>query len=274
MRLPHTALSVFAVMSAAGAAYGSFSGTAMVRADPTFNRAANTSGEVTLDGVPEFGTNGSDDVVLGVFPLEITDKTGDLATLPITGEVLGDGSPGPGPIGFCLELGQELLFEFRDYDFGDVTDSQVNDLTFGVMLTAAQETLLGELWARSFDESWITKAPGSYSLAERRAAAGFHAAVYEVVYEFDGTNLGDLGVSNGDGFFYLGTSANEVAIANAANGLLAGLTNTPDAPNTILAVLTNEFQQDVLVEVPTPGALALAGIGLAGFSLRRHRSRA
>ena len=97
---------------------------------------------------------------------------------------------------------------------------------------------------------------------EIRAAAA-QVAIWETVYE---TNL-SMDASSGNGNFYLSSSSADATIAAKANSYLA---SQVFAAQTVgLYALTSNTAQDMLV--PTPGALALLGMGGLVATRRRRR---
>ena len=95
-------------------------------------------------------------------------------------------------------------------------------------------------------------------------AAAFQATIWEIVYEYDGTesalnlDLGNVTFSSGinAGLFSLYSS-----FATAQGG---------DSTARVIAI-TNDTNQDQILSVPLPGAAAMAGLGLLGLTTRRRR---
>lgn len=103
--------------------------------------------------------------------------------------------------------------------------------------------------------------------------AAIQAAVWEILYEPNGTGWGgfDLGTGSFKAALSIGQSAAFTTISTWVGGgaTLAG-------PYTPYALLTKGGSQDFLVPVPEPEAygLALAGLGVVAFMLRRRRAAA
>jgi hypothetical protein len=104
-------------------------------------------------------------------------------------------------------------------------------------------------------------------------AAAFQLAVWEIVHDFN-SNLGVSSLSISDGTFKAkSTNGNALSsgINAQINNLFSGIFNLPEgASQTPLAGLSHATAQDQIVVVPTPGALALAGLG-GGLLIKRRR---
>lgn len=102
-------------------------------------------------------------------------------------------------------------------------------------------------------------------IATNAQAAAFQAVIWEIVYEFDGAES-DLSLAGGNVQI---SGVNSVlfdlyrGLASAGNG---------DKTPTVIAY-TNDTRQDQLGLriVPLPGAAGMAGLGLAGVTVRRRR---
>jgi len=104
-------------------------------------------------------------------------------------------------------------------------------------------------------------------------AAAFQLAVWEVVSDFN-SNLGVSSLSITDGTFKAkSTNGNALSsgITNQLNNLFAGIFNLPEGSAPVeIAGISHATAQDQIVTVPTPGALALAGLG-GGLLIKRRR---
>ncbi len=113
----------------------------------------------------------------------------------------------------------------------------------------------------------------STSAASNDFATAFQIAVWEIVSDYN-TNLGltSLSVSGGS-FKAYNTSGGSLSsgITTQLNNLFSGIFNLPEgAVPAQIAGISHASAQDQIVTVPTPGALALAGMG-GGLLIKRRR---
>lgn len=104
-------------------------------------------------------------------------------------------------------------------------------------------------------------------------AAAFQIAVWEVVSDFN-SNLGLTSLSVTDGTFKAKSTNGNVlsaGIMNNLNTIFSGIFNLPEGAVPVeIAGISHATAQDQIVVVPTPGALALAGVG-GGLLIKRRR---
>jgi len=104
-------------------------------------------------------------------------------------------------------------------------------------------------------------------------AAAFQLAVWEIIYDFN-ANVGLSSLDIATGAFSAKNTNNSAlssSIANQVNTFLDGVFNLPEgAPAAELAGITHATAQDQIVQVPSPGAIALAGLGGLMFAKRRR----
>lgn len=105
---------------------------------------------------------------------------------------------------------------------------------------------------------------------DHSTAAAFQVAVWEIVFDFDGTQ-GSIDFNNGE-FKLLGDGGYN--LAGIAGAWLSGLGGNMGGGMTQLAGLYNDGKQDqvVMVPLPAPVAMGLAGL-LAVAGVRRLRTR-
>jgi len=162
-------------------------------------------------------------------------------------------SLGPTFTAFCIELTQNVGFN-QQYIYTETALDQAPDpdqAPFSPMGLSKAAQIARIITVFNAD---LTDTP------EIRAAAA-QVAIWETVYE---TNL-SMDASSGNGNFYL--SIANATIAAKANSYLA---SQVFAAQTVgLYALTSNTAQDMLV--PTPGALALLGMGGLVATRRRRR---
>lgn len=158
-------------------------------------------------------------------------------------------APGPGiddtiPVHFssyCIDLDQRISRNLP-HTFDVITPAAAG-------FTAAQEQTFSRLWASFFS---IVDTPTE--------SAAFQLALWETVY--------DTNAHLGSGTFSATFPNSAVTLANS------WLTTVTDpqynGPTTVMRVLHSDRVQDQLTAIPTPGAMALAGVaGLLGLKRRR-----
>jgi len=100
-------------------------------------------------------------------------------------------------------------------------------------------------------------------------AAAVQVAIWEILQE----SVGSWDVSNGNGLYYLGTGADEIAVATAANDMLAGLSSIGMSYDRYTALSNGGFKQSqdfVVVPVPAAVLLGILGLSVAGIKLRKY----
>jgi hypothetical protein len=158
---------------------------------------------------------------------------------------------------FCTDLAQDV---FPGYSLYNVVPLQ-NAPDPGPVMGAAKAQAIADVWA-AFAGQQFTSTPH---------AAAMQMLVWEIVYDFAGT-AASLDASNGN-VRYQSTAST----AGHFNGTLAIFNSFKTAVGTggslsTLRAVTNGDNQDQIVIVPAPGALAL--IGAAAFiAVRRNRPR-
>lgn len=179
---------------------------------------------------------------------------------------------GSGVWAACRELGQFTDFPFNTYQVGLLENSSIG---------TPKANLIRQLWAKHYDYSAQTNTPifygGSFGgfvggqpadNAENRASLAFIYAIYAIRYNFDGT-AGSLTVSNNTLAFYQYADSNPASIA-LSNSWLSGLDLNYTGPLPTLLDLTSDTLQDLVIEVPAPGATGLLAVaGLSAFRRRR-----
>ncbi len=105
---------------------------------------------------------------------------------------------------------------------------------------------------------------GAMDIDTNAEAAAFQAVIWEIVYDYDGTEA------------TMSTAAGNVqmlGINNSLFNLYRGFASANGDKTPYVAAYTNETYQDMLFTViPLPGAAMMAGFGLAGIAIRRRRA--
>jgi hypothetical protein len=147
---------------------------------------------------------------------------------------------------FCIDVTQTPSYgTYATYDVVPLTEAP-NPTFIGSTLTSARAALLQELWGRYHSTTM-----------NAQQAAEFQLAIWELVYETSGT----LDISSG--------SVRSDSFNAETNTLLNSLDGT--GPMANLVALTHPVYQDLLAEVPAPGALLLASLGTAVVGWLRSR---
>ncbi len=155
------------------------------------------------------------------------------ATIPITFDT------------YCVDLSQSVKAG-TVYTFDLITMTQAG-------YSAQQQLLLTQLW-NSFKPGVDTKAE----------SASFQLAVWEIVYD---TNL-----NTSNGTFKVNSSSSLRSSSQNLVTAASNLASNPLTPSVQLFVLRSNKAQDQIVGipmVPSPGAVALAGLGLLMAAPRR-----
>jgi hypothetical protein len=156
--------------------------------------------------------------------------------------------------GFCIQLDYEPM-DGVSFDLIAVDEA---DAYLGGTLGTVKADAIAELWGRHYDTAW-EQVGGTAS--QQDAALAFHYALYELIYDYDGT---DASLDTSSGVFVV-----QYGPHPAAEALLDSLDGTgPKDPD--LRVLTNPDYQDLIVRTPEPATLSLLGLGAVAL-LRRRR---
>lgn len=94
-------------------------------------------------------------------------------------------------------------------------------------------------------------------------AAAFQAVIWEVIYDFDGSES-DISLASGK----LAMTGVDATLFSLYSSYATGTGNKD--PHII--VISNNDRQDQILSVPLPGAAAMAGLGMLGLVSRRRRA--
>lgn len=185
------------------------------------------------------------------------------------GTGIGTQFDGRSAITFCADLEQQVNQGTTTYDIVNLATipnpSAIIPGGMGAVRAAAIESIY------SYTREVLGLNIASSTLANTFAAA-FQIAIWEIVYDYDGT-LASLDVTSGL-FEATTVSGNALpnSIANAVQDLFTnGVTYNTAATN--LLGLYSDAKQDQIIEIiiPTPTAAAMGLLGLAGLAARRRR---
>lgn len=171
---------------------------------------------------------------------------------------------------FCVEMNEGFPDDPITYDVVEI--SEVPEHMPPGNMTIAKQELMRDLYARHYT-SVINGSAGSFTDQSDRAAA-FQLVIWEISHEnlTSETNglavIGELNISEGAMAF---TNTFSSAVADMANEMIASLGEGGNLRGfTSLFGLSNASNQDMLIVVPSPAVIGLAGLGLVGLRRRRR----
>ena len=151
-------------------------------------------------------------------------------------------------LSFCTELGEHVSGG-NNYCY-DVVSLEVAPSSGG--MGAAKADLVRELFGRFY-------TPAFGSILSANAAEAMQLSIWEIVFE----NGGSLGLGSGNAQF---TNDNAAAVALAGT-YLSALDGTGPRNFDIVVMSANGVQDQI---IPTPGTLALLGLGALATKRRRR----
>ncbi len=161
---------------------------------------------------------------------------------------------------YCTELTQYVTSSFKDYDLVNLS-------------LAPDSGPMGAVKAQAIRDIFAYAAGAQYESASNSAnkdfSAAFQIAIWEIVADYDGTN-GSLSVTDGE-LEVRSTNGSALAsgIAGELDDIFAAVGLGADFPQ--LGALVNANHQDQLVMVPLPAPLLIGMAGVAGVMWRRRR---
>ena len=172
----------------------------------------------------------------------------------------GDSAPEVGMLTtYCVDVTEQVTRQGETYQVSELTDAPV--VAGGASMSQAAADAIGRLYAH---------ADGRQFDNDRDFSAAFQLAIWEVVEDFEGSVDG-LDVDNGT---FQARNLNS-GTRNHLSTLLAVAGNDSLQINSRIRALTNDGAQDqifeVVVPLPTTGAMAAVGLAGAGLLARRRR---
>jgi hypothetical protein len=174
--------------------------------------------------------------------------------------------------GYCYELTQYAEFNYRTYNV-----ARLESVT-----GSCKAELISQLWAQHYDKSWESESYIYYggnqggwdsgepaNTQENREALALSFAIYEIIYDFDGS-LGSLDLAADCFKAREDRTDPDDSIAIAANWLNSlVLPCDYTGPLAELLSLRNNCNQDFIVEIPEPATICI--LGLASLMLVKKR---
>lgn len=161
---------------------------------------------------------------------------------------------------YCVDVLEWVSYQSRQYDVNELTDAPVANGNAGMAQHKADA--IGRLY---------TYANGQQYGTSNDFAAAFQLAIWEVVSDMD-TESSTLSVADGD---FRAWNLNSGTLSYLDTLLNIATDGDIRISNRVLA-LTNDGSQDqmfqVVVPLPTTGAMAAVGLAGAGFFGRRRRA--
>jgi len=161
---------------------------------------------------------------------------------------------------YCCELTQYVSQNKAEYELVPVEDAP-STAPMGDIRAQA----LRDLYAYADGDQFVTQNTED----NRDFTAAFQIAVWEIVYDYDGT-LASLDIGDGE---LIITDRNAGGLRTGIEGFLADLFGAiglgADFPE--LYAVINPCAQDQLVMIPLPAPFAMAAVGLAAVAWRRRK---
>jgi PEP-CTERM motif len=239
--------AVLTAIGTAALAQPSLATTIFSSSSGTINNGSYEAGDVTINGLTEFGTP------LGQFNFGGSYSQGGGSAFTFSA--------------WCVDFSHGI----------DIGDPNIGSFTFTTLPLAGSNNNVALLKSTQINQiEWLAKL-GNAALTTNYSAilsAEYQYAIWSV--EYGGTNVGLSGL------YQVTPSGNATqdpysltTFTNEAAGLIAGVPTTPVPGGGVELISANSVgaNQTLMVFVPEPASIAVLGMGMIGLGIARRRRR-